>query len=58
MSLKTCRRTCAFVNSPRCTMDEQDNEDPISGAVIWLLKLALIIGGAIVVAALLAAVGA
>ena len=38
-------------------MDEQDNNDSISGAVIWLLKLALIIGGAIVVAGLLAAVG-
>ena len=38
--------------------DEQDNEDPISGAVIWLLKIALIVGGAIVVAGLLAAVGA
>lgn len=39
-------------------MNEQDNEDPISGAVIWLLKIALIVGGAIVVAGLLAAVGA
>jgi len=39
-------------------MNEQDNEDPISGAIIWLLKLALIVGGAIVVAGLLAAVGA
>ena len=38
-------------------MNEQDNNDSISGAVIWLLKLALIIGGAIV-AGLLAAVGA
>jgi len=36
----------------------EEQEDPISGAVIWLLKLALIIGGAIVVAGLLAAVGA
>ena len=36
----------------------EEQEDPISGAVIWLLKIALIIGGAIVVAALLAAVGA
>ena len=39
-------------------MNEQDNEDPISGAVIWLLKIAFIIGGALVVAGLLAAVGA
>lgn len=39
-------------------MNEQDNEGPISGAVIWLLKIALIVGGAIVVASLLAAVGA
>ena len=39
-------------------MNEQDNEDPISGAVIWLLKIALIVGGAFVVAGLLAAVGA
>jgi len=39
-------------------MNEEDNEDPISGAVIWLLKIALIVGGAIVVAGLLAAVGA
>ena len=39
-------------------MDEQDNEDPLSGALIWLLKIALIIGGAIVVASPLAAVGA
>ena len=36
----------------------EEQEDPISGAVIWLLKLALIIGGAIVVAGPLAAVGA
>lgn len=36
----------------------EEQEDPISGAVIWLLKIALIIGGAIVVAGLLAAVGA
>ena len=36
----------------------EEQEDPISGAVIWLLKLALIIGGAIVVVGLLAAVGA
>ena len=36
----------------------EEQEDPISGAVIWLLKLALIIDGAIVVAGLLAAVGA
>lgn len=37
---------------------DNDNEDPISGAVIWLLKILFIIGGAVVVAALLAAVGA
>jgi len=36
----------------------EEQEDPISGAVIWLLKIALIVGGAIVVAGLLAAVGA
>lgn len=36
----------------------EDNDDPISGAAIWLLKLLLIIGGAIFVAGLLAAVGA
>lgn len=37
---------------------DDEQEDPISGAVIWLLKIALIVGGAIVVAGLLAAVGA
>ena len=36
----------------------EEQEDPISGAVIWLLKIALIVGGAIGVAGLLAAVGA
>ena len=36
----------------------EEQEDPISGAVIWLPKIALIVGGAIVVAGLLAAVGA
>jgi len=36
----------------------EEQEGPISGAVIWLLKIALIVGGAIVVAGLLAAVGA
>ena len=36
----------------------EEQEDPISGAVIWLLKIALNVGGAIVVAGLLAAVGA
>jgi len=39
-------------------MDEQDNEDPISGAVVWLLKILLIVGGAVFVAAVLAGVGA
>lgn len=38
--------------------DEQDSEDPISGAVIWLLKILLVAGGAFVVAAFLAGVGA
>ncbi len=38
--------------------DETDNEDPISGAAIWLLKIILVVGGAIFVAGLLAAVGA
>ena len=36
----------------------EEQEGPISGAVIWPLKIALIVGGAIVVAGLLAAVGA
>ncbi len=39
-------------------MNEEDNEDPISGAVVWLLKIALIVGGAVIVAGMLAAVGA
>lgn len=39
-------------------MDEQDSEDPISGAVIWLLKILLVVGGAFAFAALLAGVGA
>ena len=39
-------------------MSDEDNEDPISGAVVWLLKIALVVGGAFVVAAMLAGVGA
>jgi hypothetical protein len=38
--------------------DEQDSEDPISGAVIWLLKILFVVGGAVAFALLLAAVGA
>ena len=52
----------AFAPSPvgayRRGFEDRYYDNAISGAVIWLLKLALIIGGAIVVAALLAAVGA
>jgi len=36
----------------------EDNEDPISGAIVWLFRIALVIGGAVAFAALLAAVGA
>lgn len=36
----------------------EEQEDPISGAVIWLLKILLVVGGAFVVAAFLAGVGA
>jgi hypothetical protein len=41
-------------------MDEQDEDTggPISGAVVWLLKILLVVVGAVVVAGLLAAVGA
>ena len=39
-------------------MDEQDDEDPISGAVVWLLKILFVVGGVFVVAAMLAGVGA
>lgn len=39
-------------------MSDEDNEDPISGAVVWLLKILMVLGGAFVVAAVLAGVGA
>lgn len=39
-------------------MNDDTDGDGISGAVIWLLKILMVLGGAFVVAGMLAAVGA